>query len=88
MTQEQFIKYERISKDIAEIESFLGWCGKKYHCRYVREYPIKLIKRKFSIGLIGSIKDTEIAIPKDLQDRIIDVIENYVDEKHKELEEI
>ena len=27
-------------------------------------------------------------IPRDLQERIIDVIENYVDEKERELEEL
>ena len=34
------------------------------------------------------IKSTEINLPSELKDRIIEVIENYVDEKQKELDEI
>ena len=90
MTNEQFNKYQSLKKEIEPIKSFLEWCGKRYKCCFIGQYPMRLIKKKFSIGQkgIGAIDSTIVEIPIELQDRIIDIIEKYVDEKQKELEKI
>lgn len=90
MTDEQFNKYQSLKKEIEPLKNFLHWCGKRYRCKGISQYHMRLIKRKFNIGRkgIGLIESTIVDIPFDLQDRIIDVIEDYVDEKNKELDEI
>lgn len=90
MTNEQFEKYQSLKKEIEPIKDFLEWCGKKYRCCGIGQYSMRLIKKKFSIGRKGAglIDSTIVDIPIELQDRIIDVIEKYVDEKQKELDEI
>ena len=90
MTNEQFNKYQALKKEIEPLICFLKWCGKKYKCYGTGQFPIRLIKKKFCIGRkgIGLLDSTVDEIPIELQDRIIDVIEKYVDEKQKELDEI
>ena len=90
MTDEQFEKYQTLKNEIEPIKEFLEWCGKRYRCYGVHPYPMRLIKKKFSIGAIGNslLDSTIVKLPIELQDRIIDVIEEYFDEKQKELEKI
>lgn len=90
MTDEQFNKYQALKKEIEPLKAFLEWCGKKYRCYGIGQYPMRLIKKKFSIGRKGNLimDDTIVEISIELQDQIIDVIEKYVDEKQKELEKI
>ncbi|MGN1138294.1 MAG: hypothetical protein ACI4RM_02515 [Ruminococcus sp.] len=90
MTNEQFNKYQTLKKEIEPIKSFLNWCGKRYRRKGIGQYHMRLIKKKFCIGRkgIGAIESTIVEIPIELQDRIIDVIEEYFDEKQKELDEI
>ena len=88
MTNEQFEKYQALKKEIEPIKAFLEWCGKRHRCYGTGKFPMRLIKKKFCIGRkgMGVIDSTVDEIPIELQDRIIDVIEEYVDEKQKELE--
>ena len=90
MTEKQYEKYRELKQEIQPLKSFLFWCGKKYHCATFNHYKMRLIKNKFHIGRVGcvAIKDMEVKIPLELQDKIIDVIERYVDEKQKELDKI
>lgn len=79
-----------MKKKLEPIEDLLRWCGKKYRSEWINQYPLILFKRKIGVGRLGrsAINSTDVILPIDLQNRIIDVIEQYVDEKHKELEEI
>ncbi len=89
MTKEQYNKYEEIKKDLEPIKDFLFYCGNKYHEKGVRYILSKLIiKRQFRIGTRRNMDNREFAVPRDLHNRIIDVIEQYVDEKEKEMQEI
>ena len=92
MTDEQYQKYAKIKEEIEPIKDFLFWCGHKYSSRGYGGYETKLIRKKsiFSIGRVayGGMTSMDVKIPLELQDRIIDVVEQYVDEKQKELDEI
>ena len=90
MTDKQFKEYQKLSNEIQPLKSFLYWCGNKYHNDMVSFYQTRIIKKKFCIGRVGAgfMENTEVNLPLILQKRIIDVIEQYVDEKQKELDEI
>ncbi len=91
MTEKEYLQYKHIKDEIDELKDFLAWCGNKYHCLGISHYRAKLKKkRKFLIGRVGcgAIGDTELELPSVLQDRIIEIMENYVDEKQKELDEL
>lgn len=93
MTEEQFNRYEFISKEIKPIKDFLFWCGNKYAHWAGSQYDFGIVCafQRFALRMkrrSSSDKENTYDIPWELQDRIIDVIEQYVDEKQKELEEI
>lgn len=89
MTKEQYNKYEEIKRDLEPIKDFLFYCGNKYHEKGVRCFLSELIiKRQIWIGTRRIMNNREFAVPRDLHNRIIDVIEQYVDEKEKEMQEI
>ena len=91
MTKEQYNKYKQIETELVPIKDFLFYCGNKYHEKGVFYFLTKLIiKRQFRIGTRKrkSMDNIEFVVPGDLHNRIIDVIEQYVDEKEKEMEEI
>ena len=93
MTKEQHEKYERLSRKIAPVKKFLFWCGDRYKEEAVSLYcfSIKTIGRKFALMARRhwcSVEDNTFEIPHDLQQRIVAVIEQYIDEKEKELQEI
>ena len=92
MTEQQYKDYERISKELKPIKDFLFWCGERYKCDSVGKYDCRLITKvkDFLIGRKGNraIESTEVELSDELQDRIIEVVEDYVAEKEKELEQI
>lgn len=92
MTEKQFHEYKKIKEELSDIKEFLFWCGTKYKGRTTSYFRTRLIGRKVLISVgrkgYGSIGDTEIKLPKELQESIIDVIEQYVERREKELEEI
>lgn len=90
MTDKQFEKYKKLKEEIQPLKNFLYWCGNKYHCDIVGRYQTRILKKKFRIGRVGSgfMESTEVELPQELQSRIIEVIEQYVDEKQKQLDEI
>ncbi len=92
MTEQQYRNYKIISEELKPIKDFLFWCGEKYKCNSVEKYNCRLITKakEFLIGRqgYGAMESTEVLLPKELQDRIIEVVEDYVAEKEKELEQI
>ena len=92
MTEKQFEEYRKTKKEVDEIKDFLGWCGKKYKFHGTSLFQTRVIGRKASISVgrkgYGAIGNTEILLPKELQESIIDLIEQYVERREKEMEEI
>lgn len=96
MTEQQYIRYKAINDEAERLKDFLSFCGKKYRVPFVGPYQINLVKKEkkvkrfFSIqrAARGAINSEELKINEVLQERIIDVIEQYVDELQKKLEEI
>jgi hypothetical protein len=88
MTELQYQKYRLLKEEIEPIKNFLFWCGSKYHGKSISHYGMRLIKKKFNIGRkgYGATPDTEVTIPSELQERIVEVIEQWVDEKQRELD--
>lgn len=87
MTEQQYKEYERISEEIEPIKKFLFWCGERYKCNSVGKYDCRLITKvkKILIGRkgYGAIGSTEVELSEELQDRIIEVVEDYVAEKER-----
>ena len=90
MTEIQYKQYKELQGKIEPLKDFLHWCGNKYRYNGVGQYETRILKKKFCVGRIGygAINSTEVELPLELQERIIAVIEQYVDEKQKELDEI
>lgn len=89
MTDNQFNRYKELKDEIAPLKEFLFWCGIKYHAGWISRRQMRIIKKKFCVCKdFGPIENNEVKLPLELQNRIIDVIEQYVDEKQKELDEI
>lgn len=97
MTTEQFEKYQEISEEIKPVKKFLKYCGRYPH------KDLDLGKYRFSLKTLFSknkgvalyremygagVSDNTYELPEELQDKIIAVVENYVEEKEKELEAI
>lgn len=94
MTEEQYKKYTDIKNEIKILKDFLYFCGDKYRAEMTTQH-------KFSIKFFKSIKDKfflqeklsmsnndTYELPKELQKRIIEVVEQYVEEREKEMENI
>jgi hypothetical protein len=94
MTEKQFAKYKKIQEELEPIKEFLFWCGNRYHNNCVGKYHFKIgtYRKHFAlkrIGLAGGVvADDTFEMPYELQNRIVEVIEQYCDEKQKELDEI
>lgn len=92
MTEKQYKDYEKIRAEIEPLKDFLFWCGNKYHCPSVSNYNCRIITKlkRFLIGRTGygCIPNEEVELPRVLQLKIIQVIEDYVAEKEKEMEEL
>lgn len=91
MTEEQYKQYDQKVKQLAPIKDFLKWCGNKYRGKGLSKYffSLKAIRRNFSLERKCEIaKENTYTIPYELQQRIVKTIEDYVDEKEKDLEQI
>lgn len=93
MTKEQYEKYTKINKEVENLKNFLMWCGKRYKDNNVGKYPFQINAKTKKLDLrsmlqFSSIPDNTYEISVELQNRIIKTIENYVDEKEKELLDI
>lgn len=94
MTEKQYKEYEKITEEIKPLKDFLFWCGvsDRYKCRSGSNYGCRLITRtkNFLIGRkgYGAIGNTEVCLPAELQKEIVEVVENYVERKEKELEQL
>ena len=93
MTKEQYNKYTEITKELEPIKEFLLWCGNKYK-KVVYDYPFWICISKRIKGFVIRNKVSfakwkhETELPKELQRRIVKVVEEYVEEREKELEEL
>ncbi len=96
MIKEQIEKYHEIEKEIQPLKDLMGWCGDKYRIPGVSAYRLFLIKIFGVIPvflrnkiLFSSIDDgSPVVIPKELQAEIVAVIENYIERREKEMEEL
>lgn len=94
MTEKQYKEYDEKKKRIEPLKQFLSLCGNRYHDKdFVSKYPfqIRTVGIRFFLERLFYLCNNEektFKIPDDLQDRIVNVIEEYVDEKMKELEQI
>lgn len=89
MTEQQYQEYQRKKRELDPIKDFLFWCGKKYRCS-LGDYDCKIIVDKMLFGRVGfgAIASHNFVMPKELKDRVIAVVEQYVDEKELELQNI
>ena len=92
MTEGQYEEYKNKKEELNPIKEFLYWCGIKYKGIHINQYKARLIGKRYVIKIgrkgRGAIGETKVDLPKDLQDKIIGVIEDYVEEKEKELSDI
>lgn len=93
MNKEQYEKYTRINDEVEHLKSFLMWCGKRYKDKFVAKYPFQIDAKTKKFDLRSmlqfcSIPDNTYEISVELQNRIIETIEKYVDEKEQELLDI
>ena len=89
MTEQQYYEYQKKKKELDEIKDFLFWCGKR-HRKCLGEYDSKIIVDKLLFGRVGfgAIGSQNFVMPRELRDRVIAVVEQYVDEKELELQNI
>ena len=93
MTKEQYEKYKKLDNELKDIRDFCFWCDKKNKKYDVcKRYFMLLVKRKkiffYKLRYLSTDELNTYYIPLDLQDRIIDVVESYLDEKEEELRNI
>ena len=93
MTNKQYEKYKEIENEIRPLKNFLSWSGKRYKNKMTGLYrfSIKRIRMNFVLYMrmhFCSESENTYEIPIDLQNRIIEVIEKYVDEKEQEMNNI
>ena len=87
MTEKQYEQYREIKKEIDNLKSFLFDCGVKYR-KTTGRFPTKLIRRGEKVKMYNGCDCRECDISPTLQKRIIATIEQYLDEKHEELNQI
>lgn len=91
MTNEQYENYKKKKEELESIKGFLFWCGNRYKkTDYSYNFSIRTKCKDFFMNrsLIFSKEEKNYKMPKELQTRIVKVIEDYVDEVEKEMEEI
>ena len=93
MTKEQFELYKKIENEIEDIKKFLFWCGKRHHVEYVPKFRFDFLAKGKELFLhmnssLSKSEENTFNIPIELQERIIEVVENYLDEKEEELRKI
>lgn len=92
MTERQYKRYQEIEAEIEDTKKFLSWCGNKYRS-YSGKYPfiLRILRKGFALTAKRpwhSIDEATHYIPQELQERIIEVMEQYIDEKEQEKSEI
>jgi hypothetical protein len=92
MTERQYKRYQEIEAEIKDTKNFLSWCGNKYNSCWGK-YPFILRVLRKGFALIAkkpwnSVDEATYYIPQELQERIIEVMEQYIDEKEQEKNEI
>lgn len=92
MTKEQINKYREIEKEIQPLKELMEFCGEKYRARHIFE-PWKLRIRRFAQTFWLSAHGvpeycSDVVIPAELQTEIVAVIENYIERREKEMEEL
>lgn len=85
MTKEQFELYRKIENEIEDIRKFLFWCGKRYHGEYVSKFRFNFLTKGKELFIhrnssLSKSEENTFNIPIELQERIIEVVENYLDE--------
>ncbi len=93
MTKEQYEKYQQIEEGIKPIKRFLSWSGKKYKdtSTSLYRFSLKRCGGKFGLYIHRNFcgdEDNTFELPIELQHRIIETIEKYVEEKELEMENI
>lgn len=93
MTKEQFEFYRKIENEIEDIRKFLFWCGKRYHGKCVSKFGFNFLTKGKELFIhrnssLSTSEENIFNIPIKLQERIIEVVENYLDEKEEELRKI
>lgn len=96
MTKEQVKKYHKIEDEIQPLKELMGWCGCKHKIPGTSLLRMYLTKIWMCIPVIYRDKimlshiDTHdpVVIPKELQAEIVAVIENYIERREKEMEEL
>lgn len=91
MTKDQFEKYQKIEQEINPIRYFLSWCGKRYKDPTVglKPFSIKTFFKRFCLYRhFPGVREADnlFEIPYDLQCRIVKVMEEYLEEREKEME--
>lgn len=96
MKKEQIEKYHKIEDEIQPLKELMGWCGKNYKIpgtSLLRMYMTKIwmcipVIYRDKIMLSHIDAHSPIVIPKELQAEIVAVIENYIERREKEMEEL
>lgn len=92
MTENQYREYKIQLAKIEPIKDLMEFCGNRYHKNGFGFYDMRMfkIKRRFGIGRKGAgyIETTSVTLPNDLQDRIVDTVEQWLDEEIAKMEEL
>ena len=93
MTKQQYEQYSVIRTEIAPLKDFLFWCEKQQIDAWFTKHKCYLITKAKQILLgakkgKGDVTRKEFEMPKELQEKIVKVVRDYVTEKEKELEKI
>lgn len=83
MTSEELCKANALSKEIHDLTWFVKTCRSCW-CVFRIKAKIKSLKLKTAYGVLND----EIEVSTELSEKILNVIEQYIHEKEKELEEI
>lgn len=92
MTKEQIKKYYNIEKEIQPLRSLMELCGDKYRIKSLdyrwRMFMYTTKKRLHLRTNEPNCIEFSTVIPKELQTEIVAVIENYIERREKEIEEL
>ena len=92
MTKEQVKKYNDIEKEIQPLRALMELCGDKYRGKLL-DHRWRMIM--YTAKKLLHLRSNEpnciefgAVIPKELQTEIVAVIENYIERREKEMEEL
>lgn len=92
MTKEQVKKYNDIEKEIQPLRALMELCGDKYRIKSLdSRWRMIIYTAKKLLHLRcnePNCIEYSVAIPKELQAEIVAVIENYIERREKEMEEL